>query len=360
MEEDFPWNNRFLKLVCWTNVIFALPHFYFAVNKLFRFTNPANLDSFHKNLQYGSHALTEKALRTLELSEMLMTLLFILFHVALIYGLIRYRRWSRSLIFLDAISGYMVILVVGLAGPISLKLMPSSMFYENLLYLGENIHASNVLPLLLLGKGIINSFNILYFSGFFSLNHVLKRTFSYMATLAIVGLIGTIIITFFQIYFYPATRSHVFETRTAELAGQYLEGLVYNILAYKGKDTDYILTKEILISMPYIEQWSVQSVNPCDYLGRHIIVEKFVVKNYPLFQRKNRDIFQNQMKIVVFVMTTNSKVIGGYFYPVNDYLVSCPRYGTWPVSLGGRTFGEIHPNFPNFSEWLKSWEKRCK
>ena len=58
------------------------------------------------------------------------------------------------------------------------------------------------------------------------------------------------------------------ETKESYVAKQSLEKMGFKIIAYKGKDTDYILTKKLLVSSPYMAQWAVQTVDPRNFLPK--------------------------------------------------------------------------------------------
>lgn len=61
----------------------------------------------------------------------------------------------------------------------------------------------------------------------------------------------------------------------------------YLIISNEGIVSEYLLDKKLLTDMPYMQYWSVQSVDPVDYIGKEITTSKFIVKNHPLDNEKD-------------------------------------------------------------------------
>lgn len=126
----------------------------------------------------------------------------------------------------------------------------------------------------------------------------------------------------------PAERSASFD---------YLTSKGYKVQSYAGQSQSYELTKEKLIQLPYMMYWGLQSVDPADYIGQTINVEKFIVTNHPL----------SKGKVDVYVYEVEGKPIGGTSYPTGDTSVG----GYW--SLEGKTLEELQPK--PFQQWREEW-----
>lgn len=132
---------------------------------------------------------------------------------------------------------------------------------------------------------------------------------------------------------------------------KYLNDKKYNILEYNGKIADYTLDKGMLVldtlNTPYIEIWSVQSVDPADYFGKEIKFYQFIVNNHIL------DNLCDKKSTVVCVMMCEGKIIGGYSVPNYDQTVPGGLY-----SIDGKTLEEL--TGMTYNHWSDSWEKKYK
>lgn len=133
------------------------------------------------------------------------------------------------------------------------------------------------------------------------------------------------------------------------LAAKYLDSKNYNILSYNGQLDDYLLKKEMLLTMPYVMYWSVQSTDAMNYIGKEIKVYEFTVNNHVLDNAKGNE----NKSTFVYVMISNKKVIGGYSVP--NY--SEPMLG-WVNSLDGKTLEE--ETGMSYLDWLDGWQKKYK
>lgn len=138
------------------------------------------------------------------------------------------------------------------------------------------------------------------------------------------------------------------------LANKYISNKNYNILSYDGEVDDYTLNKEMLSSetynLPYIMEWSVQSVDPMDYIGKEIKVYKFTVNNHIL---DNVELNENKSTFV-YVVICADKVIGGYSIPNYSEMV----VGDGVYSIDGKTLEEV--TGMSFPDWSYNWEKKFK
>ncbi|WP_340003997.1 hypothetical protein MHH52_18825 [Paenibacillus sp. FSL K6-0276] len=117
----------------------------------------------------------------------------------------------------------------------------------------------------------------------------------------------------------------------------YLENKGFQVISYEGHAESYELTKQKIVTLPYMIYWGLQLVDPSIYFGKTINIEKFIVKNHPL----------TQGKVDVYVYEVNGQPIGGTSYPHGDTSVG----GYW--SLEGKTLEELQPK--SFQDWQKDW-----
>lgn len=123
----------------------------------------------------------------------------------------------------------------------------------------------------------------------------------------------------------------------------YLENKGYRVISYEGRIDEYELTKEIIVSLPYMMYWGLQSSSPSHYFGKNISIEKFIVTNHPLTARK----------VDVYVYNVDERPIGGTSYPHGEALSAG---GYW--SLEGKTLEEVQA--VSYVEWSKDWIHKYK
>jgi len=95
-----------------------------------------------------------------------------------------------------------------------------------------------------------------------------------------------------------------------------------------------------IIELPYMMQWGLQSVDPIEYFGKTIQVEKFIVQNHPLAKEK----------VDVFVYVADGLPIGGTSSLHGEVFDG----GYW--SLDGKTLEELQPG--PFQQWREAWVKK--
>jgi hypothetical protein len=118
----------------------------------------------------------------------------------------------------------------------------------------------------------------------------------------------------------------------------------YEVISYEG-DSKQEFTRTDLRTMPDRQLWSVQNIEPDEYLDKRIDTVKFTIKNHPL------DELFNMGKTHVTVWLIDSEVIGGWSYPIskhNDVIGA-------PFSLDGKTAEEIKGDY---SIWLEEWTNK--
>lgn len=126
-------------------------------------------------------------------------------------------------------------------------------------------------------------------------------------------------------------RNELSKMKTASQS--YLENKGYQIVSYEGRAESYELTKQKIISLPYMIYWGLQPVDPSKYFGKTINVEKFIVKNHPLTQGE-----------------VDGQPIGGTSYPHGD----TSDGGYW--SVDGKTLEELQSK--PFQDWREEWVKK--
>ncbi|WP_028609696.1 hypothetical protein [Paenibacillus harenae] len=117
----------------------------------------------------------------------------------------------------------------------------------------------------------------------------------------------------------------------------YLENKGYQIVSYDGRAESYELTKQKIISLPYMMYWGLQLVDPSKYFGKTINVEKFIVKNHPLAKGK----------VDIYLYEVDGQPIGGTSYPHGD----TSDGGYW--SIDGKTIEELQPK--SYQDWSMEW-----
>ncbi|WP_018214104.1 hypothetical protein [Desulfitobacterium hafniense] len=140
------------------------------------------------------------------------------------------------------------------------------------------------------------------------------------------------------------------------IGADYLKDKGYEIIAYEGNVENYILTKEKLMSMPYMIYWGLQREEPSRYLSKEVHVEKFIIKNHPFdnWQSTSRypeNIVESKGETRVWVYIADKEVVGGISYPAIDEPMAG---GYW--SLDGKTLEEVHSI--NYSDWLEQWQNK--
>jgi hypothetical protein len=127
-------------------------------------------------------------------------------------------------------------------------------------------------------------------------------------------------------------------------AVKYIKNQGYDIITQKGDILKYTLDKSKLQNLPYPQYWGVQNTYPDKYLGKEISTYCFTVENHPL-----EKIYK--VKTNVFIMFSESKVIGGYSFPDGQF------YGS-VYSLDGKTLEEI--TGLSYKQWIDNWGKKYR
>ncbi|WP_054025811.1 DUF4830 domain-containing protein [Bacillus sp. FJAT-28004] len=120
----------------------------------------------------------------------------------------------------------------------------------------------------------------------------------------------------------------------------YLEKKGYQVVEKGGQVSSYELTEKKLSVLPYMMYWGLQSVDPSDYVGKTIHIQKFIVTNHPLLEEN----------VDVYVYLADGQPIGGTSFPNGDISDG----GYW--SIDGKTLEEVQGK--SFQDWREVWAKK--
>lgn len=146
------------------------------------------------------------------------------------------------------------------------------------------------------------------------------------------------------------------ENKNVKVAREYLKSRGFRIVSYEGTAEEYVLTKEKLTRLPYMQHWGLQGEDPGKYIGKTITVEKFIVKNHPLDNWDSGSIIdpvKSTGKTIVWVFLVDNQVVGGISHPVVDKML---LGSVW--SIDGKTLEEVHSI--SYTEWLNQWMARFR
>ncbi len=127
---------------------------------------------------------------------------------------------------------------------------------------------------------------------------------------------------------------------------KYIEDRGYNIKSSSGFSHEYILTK-LMLTTNSIREWSVQSVDPMEFIGESISFYRFVVTNHKL----DKDGDQNETLLVL--MVCNDEIFGGYSVVSN----SEPLFG-WVYNIDGYSLEDVTGKM--YTSWVKDWMEKYK
>lgn len=122
----------------------------------------------------------------------------------------------------------------------------------------------------------------------------------------------------------------------------------YKLISSEGTVSEYLLDKKLLTEMPYLQYWSVQSIDPISFVGKKITTSKFIVKNHSLDNVNNN----RKKQTVIFLMEADNEVIGGYSLPDYD------EYTGWVYTIDGKTLEEF--TGLSYPEWSNQWNSKYK
>lgn len=134
---------------------------------------------------------------------------------------------------------------------------------------------------------------------------------------------------------------------STDIVASFITDLGYEIVDNKGKTTEYLLKKEMLLYAPYQKQWGVQALSPDDYIDKNIEIYQLIVKNHLLDSLENN----NKKQTVIYVMVADNEVIGGYSLPDYDIL-----HVGGVFSLMGLTLEEVTGG--SFKDFQEQWRDK--
>ncbi|BBI33652.1 hypothetical protein [Cohnella abietis] len=120
-------------------------------------------------------------------------------------------------------------------------------------------------------------------------------------------------------------------TENAEIAKLYIEKEGYIVLSYESNVSTYVLTKDMVKTLPYSMYWTLPGNDPKPAYGKTVSVEKFIVKNHPLDNYKSGNA-KSKGKTEVYVHLANGEVVAGTSFPVMNEQLSG---GYW--NINGKT-----------------------
>lgn len=100
------------------------------------------------------------------------------------------------------------------------------------------------------------------------------------------------------------------------IAAAALEAKGYKIVTALGESDAYVLHEEKLTEHLYMNIWSVQEVEPEQYIGKLVTNYGFIVSGHPLEHTYASADQSSAYEYHTKVMLSEGKVFGGYSYPV--------------------------------------------
>ena len=131
-------------------------------------------------------------------------------------------------------------------------------------------------------------------------------------------------------------------SENGEIAKGYIESLGYDVVAFEQEDVVRFMKQDMNLP-PNKQFWSVQTIEPTNYLGKDLVRINFLVKNHPLADMYESD--KTELSVVLW----NKEVIGGTSFPHSKE----PLVGV-SSSLDGKTPEEVKENY---TQWSEKWDK---
>ena len=127
-------------------------------------------------------------------------------------------------------------------------------------------------------------------------------------------------------------------SENGEIAKGYIESLGYDVVAFEQEDVVRFIKQDMNLP-PNKQFWSVQTIEPKNYLGKDLVRINFLVENHPFANMFESD------KTEVSVVLWDKEVIGGTSFPHSKE----PLIGV-SSSLDGKTQEEVKVNYKKWSE----------
>ena len=128
------------------------------------------------------------------------------------------------------------------------------------------------------------------------------------------------------------------------LAKKHLEELRFEVLSFDQEGWEEFKESRLTIK-PNQDFWSVQKVEPTNYINKKIYTYDFTVKNHPF----DNMFAMGKTKVSVYML--NGEIFGGWSYPIsedNDVMGSVS-------SLEGLSAEEVQGDY---QKWLLQWDAK--
>lgn len=163
-------------------------------------------------------------------------------------------------------------------------------------------------------------------------------------------------LTLLIVLFLVSCGSEKITDQNGVTAKEFLKSKGYKIESYEGNTENYVLTKEKITKLPYMQNWGVQKEDPSKYLDKEVHVQKFTIKNHPFdhwesTSKNPENIVKSKGMTNVWVYVVDGQAVGGTSYPVIDELMLGGSY-----SLDGKTLEEVHHQ--NYRDWFDQWTEK--
>lgn len=160
-----------------------------------------------------------------------------------------------------------------------------------------------------------------------------------------------ILVPLFLILLFGCSNNLIIENSKKEYSNEerFITDKGYLITSNEGIVSEYLLDKKLLTEMPYLQYWSVQSVDPLSYVGKRITTSKFIVKNHPLDNENDN----RKEQTIIFLMEADNEVVGGYSFPDYDEL-----HKGWVYTIDGKTLEEF--TGISYPKWSNEWNLKYK
>jgi len=140
-----------------------------------------------------------------------------------------------------------------------------------------------------------------------------------------------VLLTYLVLVGCTQTQSKVEDT--SKVIIDYLESKDYKIVSYEGKVLERTISEDDLSYTPYKNMWTLQEVNPADYIGEKLETYEVIVKNHILDNAEDN----KNKQTIVSVLVVDGEIIGGTSKPDYD---GAEKLGGF-YSLEGKTLEEI-------------------
>ena len=131
-------------------------------------------------------------------------------------------------------------------------------------------------------------------------------------------------------------------SENGEIAKGYVESLGYEVVAFEQEDVVRFMEQNMNLP-PNKQFWSVQMIEPTNYLGKDLVRINLLVKNHPLANMYESD--KTELSIILW----NKEVIGGTSFPHTKEPLIGGSY-----SIDGKYSEEVKGDY---EQWSENWDK---